>query len=92
MGDNSIKIDIAERIAVLKRHENGWALECNLVSWNGGPYKIDIREWSPDHERMTRGLAIDEISAEKLARALADRYREKSAKSRISPDKDDLER
>lgn len=92
MIDNTIKIDIAERIAVLKRHANGWSLECNLVSWNEGPYKIDVREWSPDHERMTRGIAIDEISAEKLAKALADRYREKSAKSRTSLHKDDMER
>lgn len=93
VGSGDIEIIIYEHIGVLEKRDNGWSLECNLVSWNGGAAKIDIREWSPDHARMSRGLAMSEMQAEKLARALADRYRQRSAKSRTAPpEKDVLER
>ena len=53
-----ITVDIKERLGVLKTNELGWTKELNIVSWNGGPYKYDIREWSPDHERMSRGITL----------------------------------
>ena len=28
-----------------------------MISWEGGPVKLDIRAWDPDHERMDRGKA-----------------------------------
>lgn len=30
----------------------------NLVSWNEGTPKFDIRDWSPDHEHMSRGITL----------------------------------
>lgn len=76
MTDNrEVTYNIIERIAVLADGNNGWRKEVNLVSWNGGPAKIDIRDWSPDHERMTRGITLPEDAAEKLAVALAERYK-----------------
>ena len=64
----------------------------NLVSWNDKEAKIDIREWSPDHSRMTRGITLTEAEAEKLAKTLSDRYRQKSDQSRTAPKQDNLER
>lgn len=75
MADREVTYSIIERIAVLTDGNNGWRKEVNLVSWNGGPAKIDIRDWSPDHERMTRGITLPEDAAEKLAVALAERYK-----------------
>jgi len=54
MANGEIEFKILERIAVLERHENGWSREINVVSWNRGEPKLDIREWSPDHERMSQ--------------------------------------
>ena len=28
----------------------------NLVSWNGAEAKLDIRDWSPEHDKMGKGL------------------------------------
>ena len=34
-----------------------------LISWNGREPKIDVRDWSPDHSKMSKGLTftVDEI-------------------------------
>lgn len=35
----------------------------NLISWNGGASKYDIRDWTPQHEKMGKGITLskDEI-------------------------------
>ena len=69
-----ITVEIVEHIGVLsKNDDNGWTMECNLVAWNGKPAKIDVRQWSPDHTRMARGLTLSEEQAEKLAMCLGQR-------------------
>ena len=32
----------------------------NLISWNGGAPKYDIRDWAPDHEKMGKGTTLSE--------------------------------
>ena len=32
--------------------------ELNLVSWHGKDAKYDIREWSPEHDRMGKGVTL----------------------------------
>jgi hypothetical protein len=34
-----------------------------LVSWNDREPKIDIREWSPEHERMGKGVTLSREEA-----------------------------
>lgn len=53
-----IKYEIKEEIAVLSENSRGWRKELNLVSWNDGAPKYDIREWAPDHERMGKGVTL----------------------------------
>ena len=55
--------NIIEKIGVLSESRKGWTRELNLISWNGGEPKYDIRDWSPDHTRMGKGisLSLDEI-------------------------------
>lgn len=59
------EFDIVEEIGVLSESRRGWTRELNLVSWNGADPKYDIRDWSPDHERMGKGisLSVDEFNA-----------------------------
>ena len=58
-----IKYDIIQRIAVLSQRPRGWERQLNLISWNGGEPKYDIRDWSPDGTRMGKGISL---SAEEL--------------------------
>lgn len=72
--NDTIRFDLMEHIGVLSRKDNGWTREVNIVSWNDGAAKIDIREWDPDHKRMTKGVTLFEAEAETLTRVLARRY------------------
>lgn len=58
--EREVRFDIVERIGVISIHSTGWRKELNLVSWNEGAPKYDIRDWSPDHERMSRGVTLHE--------------------------------
>ena len=72
-----ITFEIREHIAVLNTNESGWNREVNLVSWNGTQPKVDVREWDPQHQRMSRGITLTEAEAEKFARAIGQRMLEK---------------
>ncbi|MEE3482374.1 MAG: PC4/YdbC family ssDNA-binding protein [Lachnospiraceae bacterium] len=45
--------------------EKGWTKERNLVSWNGGAPKYDIRDWSEDHTKMGKGVTLTAEQAKK---------------------------
>ena len=73
--DDKVTFDIMENILVFgQRKDTGWTKEANIVCWNGGSPKLDIREWDPDHERMSKGATLYEAEAERLAKALCKRY------------------
>ena len=55
-----IKYEIIEEIKVLSENTNGWTKELNLVSWNGSKPKYDIRDWSPEKDRMAKGITLTE--------------------------------
>ncbi|MBR5420962.1 MAG: YdbC family protein [Lachnospiraceae bacterium] len=61
-----IKFEITEHIGVLSEGSKGWTKEINRVSWNDREPKIDIREWSPDHTKMGKGITLTEEEAQKL--------------------------
>jgi hypothetical protein len=68
-----IEFKLVEKLGVLDTHKSGWAREVNIVAWNGKPPKFDIRDWDPDHERMSRGITLHEREAIKLAKILVQR-------------------
>lgn len=72
--NREVTFEIHEHVAVLSEGKDGWKKEVTITSWNGGPAKLDIRSWSPDHEKMTRGLTFTDEEERKLALALADRF------------------
>ncbi|WP_373706308.1 YdbC family protein [Jeotgalibaca porci] len=55
-----IKYEVVNHIGVLSTSPNGWTKELNVVSWNGGQEKYDIRDWSPDHTKMSKGITLNE--------------------------------
>ena len=58
-----IKYEVVETIGVVSEGKNGWNKELNLISWNEREPVYDIRTWSPDHEKMGKGITIsaDEV-------------------------------
>lgn len=61
---SELKFEIIRNIGILSESKNGWTKEVNMVSWNGGESKYDIRSWNADHTRMGKGvtLSADEFS------------------------------
>lgn len=56
-GDD-FSFEIKEHIGVIGTYPTGWKKEINLVEWNGNPAKLDIRDWDPRHEHMSRGITL----------------------------------
>lgn len=65
-----IKYDIVEEIGVLSENAKGWRKEINLISWNGAAPKYDIRDWSPEHEKMGKGTTLSKEEVTKLKEIL----------------------
>ncbi|WP_407311936.1 YdbC family protein [Desulfosporosinus sp. SB140] len=61
-----IQFEIKETIGVLSESPKGWKKELNLISWNEKEPKYDIREWSPDHTKMGKGVTLSKEELEKL--------------------------
>lgn len=53
---DKLKFEIIEELIVLSENAKGWRKELNRVSWNDAEPKYDIRTWSPDHEKMGKGI------------------------------------
>lgn len=58
--DREVTYEIVEEIGVISSQSTGWTKELNVVAWNGGQGKYDIREWSPHHDRMSKGITLNE--------------------------------
>ena len=52
--------EIVEELGVLSTSAKGWTKELNKVSWNGGAPKYDIRDWAPEHEKMGKGVTLND--------------------------------
>jgi len=67
---SNIKYEITMHIGVLSENAKGWKKEFNLVSWNDREPKYDIREWSPEHDKMGKGVTLSDEEAAMLKRLL----------------------
>jgi hypothetical protein len=61
-----IKYEIIQTIGVVSEGAKGWKKELNLISWNGREPKYDLRDWSPDHEKMGKGVTLDKGELQEL--------------------------
>lgn len=62
-----IKYEIIQTIGILSENTRGWKKELNIISWNGGKPKYDIRDWAPGHEKMGKGVTLTEEELRALA-------------------------
>ena len=60
------KYEIQEELGVIAETGKGWTRQLNLVSWNEGKPKYDIRDWAPDHEKMGKGISLTKEELEAL--------------------------
>ena len=52
------KYEVVETYGSLSVSSKGWKKEIKLISWNQKEAKYDIREWSPDGEKMGKGVTL----------------------------------
>lgn len=64
--NDEMKFEIVQHFGVLKERKNGWKKEINKVSWNDAEPKWDIREWSEDHDKMSKGITFSEDEIKNL--------------------------
>ena len=67
-----------KELGVISETGKGWTRELNMVSWNDRDPKYDIRDWSPDHTRMSKGVSFTEEEMEKLVELFNTRNEEDS--------------
>lgn len=71
---SDFSFEIVERIGVLSTNSSGWSKEFNIVAFNGGTPKYDIRDWSPDHKKMGKGVSLTKEEAEVFSALVAKMY------------------
>lgn len=65
-----IKYEIIKKIGVLSTSKSGWTKELNLMSWNDREPKYDLRDWSADHEKMSKGVTLSREELQSLKELL----------------------
>ena len=63
-----IKYEITEHLGTISETARGWTREVNMISWNGREPKVDVRDWSPEHDKMIKGLTITKDELQELAK------------------------
>ena len=67
---DDFSFSIEEHIGVVSQGKGGWQVELNLVSWSGREAKYDIRSWSPDHQKMGKGITMTQEELKTLAQII----------------------
>jgi len=81
--DRDVTFEIIEEIGIISTLETGWTKEINLVRWNGGVAKYDIRDWDPQHTRMSKGITLKEDEMRRILDLM--RRRRAGARARRRP-------
>ena len=84
--DRDITFEIIEEIGIISSIDTGWAKELNLVRWNGGVAKYDIREWDPQHQRMSRGITLKEEEMRRILELMRKRRSNIRSRRREDPE------
>lgn len=67
---DDFSFSIEEHIGVVSQEKGGWQVELNLVSWSGREAKYDIRSWSPDHQKMGKGITMTKEELQTLGQII----------------------
>lgn len=52
------KYEVKKNLGSLSEGRSGWKREVNMVSWNDNAAKLDIRDWAPEHQKMSKGISL----------------------------------
>ena len=63
--------EIVQCLGVLSERISGWRREVNIISWNNTEPKYDIRDWSPGHETMGKGISLSKEEIDELKKILS---------------------
>ncbi|MEG0797474.1 MAG: PC4/YdbC family ssDNA-binding protein [Acidaminococcaceae bacterium] len=66
--------EIVKHLGTLSTNSKGWHREFNLVSWNGGAPKYDLRNWDENHEKMGKGISLTEPELRALKALLVQHF------------------
>ena len=64
--------EVVKTYGSLSESSKGWKKEIKLISWNQKEPKYDIREWSPDGEKMGKGVTLSKEELVNLKALLDD--------------------
>ena len=70
MRDDKLVYEVVEKLGVIAEYPNGWTKEVNLISWNNKEPKLDLRDWDPKHEHMSRGVTLRNEEAQKVCEVI----------------------
>ena len=60
-----ITYNIEKRIGTLS-DSGAWETQVNLISWNHGKPKFDIRKWNTETDKMSKGISLTEAEFQAL--------------------------
>ena len=66
MPDRNITFEIKEHLGTIAKYGTGWNKELNIISWNGGAPKFDIRDWDEHHVKLSRGVTLSSWEMRKM--------------------------
>ena len=69
----AVSFTILEHLGVLRASASGWARELNYISWCDRPAKFDIRDWTPDHKKSSRGITLTDYEMSKICEWVSQR-------------------
>ena len=67
-----LKSEVVKEIGILSTSKSNWNREVNIIRWNDGKPKLDIRDWAPEHERAGKGITMTAEEVAVLKELLAD--------------------
>ena len=65
-----ITYDIVKKIGVIGDESGAWETQLNLISWNHGKPKYDVRKWNTETGRMSKGISLTEDELIDLAKLI----------------------
>lgn len=61
---SNFNYEITEHLAVISKETDGtgeeYTMELNKVSWGGHQPKYDLRTWWSNHQRMSKGITLND--------------------------------
>lgn len=69
-----ITFEILEDIGLIDVTPSGYEKRLKIIAWNGNMPKYDIRDWSPDGTKMSKGITLREEELKGLYELLKKKY------------------